>query len=80
MVVRPPNDMRISCGLSSRARTNLRCAGAIGDQCPGGARAIRPVGCMRGLGRTCSELRLPSPERRPQRGQDRSSFAHLCGV
>ena len=44
---------------------------AIGEQSPGGTRADRPVGCMRGLGGRLWEQRLQTVRKLPQRGLSR---------
>ena len=53
-----PNDLRISCGLSGRRayKPTFHCAaqGALWRR--GASRPIRPVGCMRGLGRSAPGL------------------------
>ena len=53
-----PNEMQISCRpYMARAHTNRRFLIAASDGAARtGPRAIRPVGCMRGLGHTLSEV------------------------
>jgi hypothetical protein len=68
IVAQSPNDWRISCRLSARARTNLRFRNGVHRRVPPKRRPApdRPVGRMRGLGGTPARERRKSLRSAPE--------------